>query len=322
MAPAATITVGQLLAKWMETEATRWKPRTASDYRKVCDRLVVPALGSIKLAKLTPDRLQRFLDKLRNTPRQANTVYRVLHRCFAVGVRWGYLPSNPCDRVIAPSYRPPRALVPTADELVRFMEAISDHPIWPWVAVAVSTGLRPGEQTALRWSDIDFDSGLMWVRRTGHWIDGSWVETEPKTGAGVRTISLGQQCISALHVARRRAVERQLKAGTNWHHYDLVFPSLTGRPLPTGSITPILGRLCELHGLPRLTPHRLRHAHASLLLNEHVPLPIVSRRLGHANTQVTASIYSHAMRGDDMAAKAIEVVLTTKTDKEHRSGRA
>jgi integrase len=48
--------------------------------------------------------------------------------------------------------------------------------------------------------------------------------------------------------------------------------------------------------------HTLRHTHASGLLSERVPLPTVSARLGHANTNITASIYAHAMPADDQHA--------------------
>ena len=56
--------------------------------------------------------------------------------------------------------------------------------------------------------------------------------------------------------------------------------------------------------------HDLRHLHASLLLASGLPLPAVSARLGHASAAVTASIYSHALRGSDtMAADAIQGAL-------------
>jgi integrase len=43
----------------------------------------------------------------------------------------------------------------------------------------------------------------------------------------------------------------------------------------------------------------LRHTHASGLLSNGVPFPVVSARLGHANTHITAAIYAHALLADD-----------------------
>jgi integrase len=113
----------------------------------------------------------------------------------------------------------------------------------------------------------------------------------------------------ALRRQQSLIAERRLRDGGRWEEDDLVFPGQFGRPMWISSIAPVLTRLCSAHGLPRLPPHKLRHCHASLLLNEQVPLPLVSRRLGHANTHVTAAIYSHAVQSDEIAARAIDAAL-------------
>ena len=59
-----------------------------------------------------------------------------------------------------------------------------------------------------------------------------------------------------------------------------------------------------------LTPHQLRHGKASLLLNQNVPVPVVSRYLGHANPGVTMKIYVHMIDGTSgMAADDIDEAL-------------
>jgi integrase len=59
---------------------------------------------------------------------------------------------------------------------------------------------------------------------------------------------------------------------------------------------------CRRLGLPVMTMHSLRHLHASLLLEAGLPVPQVSKRLGHATPAITMSIYAHVMRQDDDAA--------------------
>ena len=63
--------------------------------------------------------------------------------------------------------------------------------------------------------------------------------------------------------------------------------------------------------LPRtLTPHKLRHGAASLLLNEGVPVPLVSRYLGHANPGITMKVYAHVLDGTShVAATAMDGLL-------------
>ena len=63
-------------------------------------------------------------------------------------------------------------------------------------------------------------------------------------------------------------------------------------------------------GLPEtLTYHRLRHGAASLLLSEGVPIPVVSRYLGHSNPSTTMRAYAHVIDGlEGMAAQRIDQV--------------
>ena len=69
---------------------------------------------------------------------------------------------------------------------------------------------------------------------------------------------------------------------------------------------------CESRGLglPHIRQHDMRHLHASVLLAEGLPLPVVAARLGHVSPAVTAAIYSRALRGHDgAAATAIEAAM-------------
>ena len=79
---------------------------------------------------------------------------------------------------------------------------------------------------------------------------------------------------------------------------------------------------CRRLDVPPLTPHGLRHLSASLLLAENVPLPNVSRRLGHANPGITARIYSHVVRSDEHAADALERLLSSPTEGTREDGAA
>jgi len=58
-------------------------------------------------------------------------------------------------------------------------------------------------------------------------------------------------------------------------------------------------------GLEGVSMHSLRHSHASALLSKGVPIAVVSERLGHADQNITLSIYSHALPADTRAAARI-----------------
>ena len=58
-------------------------------------------------------------------------------------------------------------------------------------------------------------------------------------------------------------------------------------------------------GIDGVSLHSLRHTHASDLLSSGVPIPTVAKRLGHANANVTLSIYAHALEADELAAAKV-----------------
>jgi integrase len=296
-------TLDDLLDAWLDAKSPILKPRTLADYQAICTRYLRPALGKVRLNKLTPDRIHRLYARYQanGQGRTALKVYRALSQALALAVRWGWLANNPCERVDVPRYRPERKGVWTAKELRRFLDGTADHPLHPlWVFLA-TTGCRLGEALALTWADVDLVAGTITVTKSAQRINGQWVTTEPKTQAGTRTIAVPAETVAAL---RRQATYR-LAHGAG----PLVFGNELGQPLTNGRIAWHMRQGCHRLGLPSLSPHGLRHLHASLLLAEGLPLPEVSRRLGHANPSITAQVYSHAVRDDTAAVAAIERAL-------------
>lgn len=295
--PPAPVTVAELLEQWMASRP-QWRPRTRHDYQELAARWVLPALGSLKVSQLQPRRIEALL---RGMPtRQAAKVHAMLRAAFRAAYRWGIVEVNPLDRVEPPKYRPQRKELPPPEVVAQALETGQHHPWWPWVALAVATGMRPGEQAALRWEDWSPGENVLWVRRSGQYIDGTWVETPPKTYAGDRRITLPTLAQAALQVQRERVPEG----------VALVFPNHAGKPYSAWGINDGLKRFCRETGLPPLTPHQLRHYHASLLIQQGVPLTLVSRRLGHASPEVTARVYAHWLGGDDsIAADAVSTAL-------------
>ncbi len=195
------------------------------------------------------------------------------------------------------------------DDCRRFLEAATDWWGWPFCALLLDTGLRPGEAAALEWSDYDAPRGSLTVGKTLQRIAGAWVIVPPKTSAGRRTLTLGELGKEALRRQRLLTAERRLRVGNRWQESGHIFTGRDGRPLRPETVSHALRHLCARLGLPPITCHKLRHLSASLALHAGVPLPIISRRLGHSSVAITAGIYSHAVTGDALAAEAIGRVL-------------
>lgn len=152
---------------------------------------------------------------------------------------------------------------------------------------------------------MTLDAGTISITKTLQRIDEEWVTTTPKTRAGVRKIALPQEGVTALEEqARQQEAWRQEIEG--WPDHNLVFTTTQGNPVYGSNVGHELKGECERLGIKYLTPHQLRHLHASLLLKEGLSVPVVSQRLGHANPNITLSVYAHVVGEQDKeAARAI-----------------
>jgi integrase len=90
----------------------------------------------------------------------------------------------------------------------------------------------------------------------------------------------------------------------------LVFTSERGNSMHGENMSKLLAADLAAAGLPRVVPHALRHSCATLLLSQGVPLPVVSRILGHSSVRITMDIYVGAIPGleRDAADKMQEAI--------------
>ena len=302
-------TVNDLVNEWLA--AANLKPTTTAHARLMLDTYALPSIGHLRLSKLEPSHLQRLYGRLeRQSPSVADKVHRLLHRAFAVAVLWRWLGENPADRVLRPAYHALRKDVWSASELAAFLAGTQDHWLQPLWVVAVATGCRIGELLALTWADVDLAGGSIAINKAGQHIAGQWAVSTPKTASGYREITMPPEGVAALRHQKAQQAAWRLAAGPEWTPSGLVFTGKTGRPLQRSTVEHALKRECMRLDLPPVTPHGLRHLHASLLLAQGLPVPAVSARLGHANPSITMSVYAHAIgKGDAAAAEAIGRVL-------------
>jgi integrase len=257
--------------------------------------------------------IQELFNRLQEKPSVAEKVHRILHRCFNVGVLWGELKENPCDRVMKPKYQTPVKSVWTKDQLQVFLNSSKNHWLYPLWLLIVSTGCRLGEILALRWSDVDLESGKMTVSRScclGP--EGSLCSHHRRPRPGCGCSSFRRSVLKVLKELRERNQDSEL----------VFLGPKAGRPLHPSVVQHNLKRLCKRLDLPEITPHGLRHLHASLLLSNHVPVPLVSKQLGHANPGITMKIYAHAIDPGSEVARTIETVINGVETYRQTSARA
>jgi integrase len=160
-ASASSATVAVLIDRWLENIADTLSPRTLGGYRRISAQRIVPALGKIKLNKLTAahrERLYRSLSADGLAPASVRMVHAVVSSALSQAVRWGWIATNVADRARPPSVRQARVAPPEPEDVIRLIEAAkrSKSPeLGLFFHVAAVTGARRGELIALRWSGVD-----------------------------------------------------------------------------------------------------------------------------------------------------------------------
>ena len=195
-------------------------------------------------------------------------------------------------------------------------EAAKGTRLYPFVVIAASSGCRRGELLALRWDDINFQTGQMKISKSLEQTRAGLRVKSTKSGKP-RPVDLEEFDLDVLSTHRQQQEQDKINFGSDYRDNGLVFCQPNGdfySPDHVGTRTKMLLRRA---GYPQLCLHSLRHSHASILLSHGVPIPVVSERLGHANPNITLGIYSHALPADRKAAsKAWHTALADVIGKE------
>jgi integrase len=299
---AGSQTVGEYMEQWLQTSARgSIRESTYESYRNQVRRYVVPAIGRVKLKRLSAMHIQGMYRAMLDrglSPRTVQYTHAVLHRALRQAVRWGLVPRNVSEDVDRPRLRreeirplnrhQARHLLNTAGESGDRFEAL--------YVLALHTGMRPGELLGLKWEDVNFDEGGLQLNRA---LAGKNL-TAPKTKRSRRRIDLSTASIAALKAHRKRQLEERMQKAGLWRDHGLVFPSTVGTPLFHRNVVRAFKNLLKRAGLPQSTRlYDLRHTCATLLLGSNVHPKYVQELLGHASIALTLDTYSHVLKGMD-----------------------
>lgn len=297
-------TFGTLLTDWLAwLEHQGKRPSTMATYRTHVENRIRPELGSVKLSKLRPDRLDAFYMAQRESGLGVRTV-TLLHSIIAAaleqGVKWGWLDKNPARQARPPrdTRDAPSALTP--EQVQRLVDA-ADIDLAAAIMLAALTGARRGELCGLRWSDVDWENRTIRIERARVPVDGQGiVEGKTKTGRG-RTIHLDPVAMTALGRYRMEVGGRQLGEAPEdpW----LLTPDDGTTPTNPKALSHHLTKLGKRLGIPVHT-HSLRHFSATQLVAAGVDVTTASSRLGHT-TAVMLETYSHPISERDAEAAAV-----------------
>lgn len=292
-------TFEELAQLWLENYKTTVKPSTFENVRSKVEKMTEEHFKELKLKKITVAYCQKVVIELSKSYVLYNHYLSVINRIFKYAVLMDILDSNPFDKVIKPKSRQiqRKGNFLTKEELKEFLKLAQTATLsyfFPLVHLMGYTGLRQGEALALKWSDIDFENKKITVNKTAVRIEGKQSLQTPKTKNSKRVISIDPTTLSILKNWKKDQIKIYFKNGKHFEgDENFIFTNQRGEWVHIHNFIRYFKRFIADHKLKPITPHGLRHTHASLLFSAGVEPKNISDRLGHSTVQITLDLYTH-----------------------------
>lgn len=270
---------------WMEAKARSLKPSSLTDYRNAFNRYILPRFGKLRLSRIGPQLVQKWVNDLASSglsPASVRKVYRYLASCLNQARKQGVLEQDPFRGVILPR-SPVREMdfLPPKD-IARLLEVCGPRERALFAVLAYG-GLRLGEALALRVRDIDFRTGVIRVERS---LSTQGMFDEPKSATARRAVPM----VGVLQEELLAYIPPD--AGPD----DLLFCTSSGRPLDHSNALKHFKEALKAAGLKEVTIHSLRHTYASAALACGTSIKALQRALGHSSATMTLNTYAHLVQ--------------------------
>ncbi len=270
---------------WKDAHFDGYKPSSRRGVSALMNGRLLPAFGSRPLDRITQARVRKWFDAFsRTAPGNANHALATLRQIMNFAIACGHIDVNPA-RGLKMNRRPALTRFLSREEVAR-LHNVLDRQVRKggrqqadMIRLLLLTGCRRGEIVNLRWSEVRADMLEL---------------ADSKTGP--RRVPLS--------AAARRILERQPR-----NPGPFVFPSPVNPDRPRSPELPLWNRVRREAGIEDVRLHDLRHTVASHAVMNGVPVPVVSRLLGHSNTRMTLRYAHLADRDIEAAAERVGTAM-------------
>lgn len=295
----------------------------------VIKKHLLPYFGRKKLGELSAPMITEFLENVSikkgedNRPLKpkqyysdsyVKLIYSKLHSILEIAVKQGWIKENPSNNSIRPKrkikYKKPPLEINQVKDLIKRTEEYSQPNVL--VKFLLNTGLRIGEALALTWDDIDFENRTIKIDKAVCCVNNQMILGEPKTENGYRAIMMNKMTYDILleHKTKQQIFINDLMKSRYNIKRNLVFARDDGEYLHRATCAKWLQKIVNGSDYEFISLHSLRHACATLLLNNGVDLKVVSSHLGHHDIGITADVYCDVLRSQKLkVANVLDVVL-------------
>jgi len=284
-----TMTVEQLVDILMASLRKRLKPASIRQKEMIYRLYVVEPLGSMAIADVTPQVIRSWQD---NLPQKAPSTILAINTAFSsllnYGVKFHGLASNPFQVAGKTGSAGKKIDFWEHEQFLKFIKIVDNKMYHAVFNLFYYSGLRRGELLALTVDDVDFENNTINVDKS---MDDYGRVLPPKSKSSIRVVTLPDFIMNELKDWRETLKEPPKQFFlTSYAMLKVAF-----------------NKYRNMTDLPYISLHGLRHSHVSFLIKSGVPITGISSRIGHRNSQVTLSVYSHQYKSADKdIAKMLE----------------
>ena len=306
------ITVRQYFEEWMDRKKGTVRESTIRA-QKTAFAPVLSVIGGVKVVNLERRQVIALQKELSETLTTAGVNYRItILQSLLKSARLDKIrPDSPADGVKPLQRTEPeardnihRALTP--EEQTAFFRAAAGEieaegrqrqagKTWYYelLCFLIQTGVRVGEATALKWSDIDQKAGVIHIRRTvTETAAGPVLGKSTKTRAGIRDIPLTDGIKETLRQQRQKCLDFLGAVPLD----GLVFVSQKeGGIIRRSSVGATVTRICDLAEIDHVGVHSLRHTFATRCIEQGMTMQTLKTIMGHNSLSMTADLYGHVL---------------------------
>ncbi len=321
------LTVKEWFEVWLSEYMADKKPLTVTQYRSMSETHIFPAIGAVRLSKLTAPQLQKFYNQLAKdgkatkqknkengkmeivktgeplSAKSIKNIHGIISKALNTAVNQGMIRDNVAQRVTIPKVIREEVKPLTEEQQKSFISALQAHRFRNIYTVILFTGLREGEAIGLTWDCIDFRKGTMKVYRQ--------LQRRPQSEGGyqfaplknnkTRVIKLSTYILKLMERQKIQQRAEKLAAGERWKGFrtikeqetSLIFTNSIGEHLNIVTLYKQFKQIAAQIGAPEARIHDLRHTFAVISLQNGDDFKTVQDALGHATAAFTLDVYGH-----------------------------
>lgn len=285
------LTFCDVVKLWLESRRTRIKGSSYASYRNKLDRQIIPFFGEMKYDKVDMGIIEEFIADKMNDGMSAKYVTDIVVMLKSTA-KWAEKAHNYADRIRnaeLPKAKPKETSVFSKEEQKKLISTIDSEKTSTGCGVLLTmfTGLRIGELCALKWEDIDLKGKVLHITKTLQRLTVFDKEkkseikiTSPKSKTSIRDIPLPDFLIKMLSVYK--------------HDSEDYVVSGSRKVTEPRCFTNRYKTLLKKANVPSRKFHAIRHTFATNALQQNFDIKTLSELLGHANANVTLSVYVHS----------------------------